>query len=462
MYAIRIIRSAKIPETLSNNSILEGSLMTSNSPPQVYLGMSADLIHPGHVTIIRKAAELGEVTIGLLTDAAIASYKRLPYMTFDQRREVVSAISGVSKVIPQETLDYRPNLRALRPDYVVHGDDWQKGVQKEVRLAVIETLSEWGGELVEFPYTDGISSTKFNKALREVGTTPSIRLSSLRRLLSSKKIVRLMEAHNGISGLITETARAEKDGKVVEFDGMWLSSLTDSTSRGKPDIEAVDVTTRLQTANEILEVTTKPIVFDGDTGGKPEHLAFTVRSLERLGVSAIIIEDKEGLKRNSLFGNEVEQTQSSKEDFSSRIRFAKASQVTDEFMVIARIESLILEKGMADAVDRALSYIDAGADALMIHSRKKTPVEVLEFCKIIRAQSLTVPIVVVPTSFSGVFESELADAGVNMVIYANHLIRAAYPRMSQVAQSILENQRAEEIESEIASIADILTIVPGN
>jgi phosphoenolpyruvate phosphomutase len=281
-------------------------------------------------------------------------------------------------------------------------------------------------------------------------------------LLSSKEIVRLMEAHNGISALITESARVDKGGTVLEFDGMWLSSLTDSTSRGKPDIEAVDVTTRLQTANEILEVTTKPIVFDGDTGGKPEHLAFTVRSLERLGVSAIIIEDKEGLKRNSLFGNEVEQTQSSKEDFSNRIRFAKASQVTDEFMVIARIESLILEKGMDDAVDRAVSYIDAGADALMIHSRKKTPDEVFEFCRIIRDRSITVPIVVVPTSFSGVFESELADAGVNMVIYANHLIRAAYPQMRHVAHSILEHQRAKEIESEIASIAEILTIVPGN
>jgi phosphoenolpyruvate mutase len=436
--------------------------MTENSSTQVYLGMSADLIHPGHVNIIRMAAELGDVTVGLLTDAAIASYKRLPFMTFEQRLQVVSAISGVSKVVPQETLDYRPNLRSLKPKYVVHGDDWKKGVQKEVRAAVIETLSEWGGQLVEFPYTDGISSTKFNAALREIGTTPNVRLSALRRLLSSKEIVRLMEAHNGISALITESARVDKGGTVLEFDGMWLSSLTDSTSRGKPDIEAVDVTTRLQTANEILEVTTKPIVFDGDTGGKPEHLAFTVRSLERLGVSAIIIEDKEGLKRNSLFGNEVEQTQSSIEDFSNRIKFAKASQVTEEFMVIARIESLILEKGMDDAVDRALSYIDAGADAIMIHSRQNTPDEVFEFCRIIRGKSVTVPIVVVPTSFSGVLESELADAGVNMVIYANHLIRAAYPQMRQVAHSILENQRAKEIESEIASIAEILTIVPGN
>jgi phosphoenolpyruvate phosphomutase len=424
--------------------------------------MSADLIHPGHVSIIQKAAELGEVTIGLLTDAAIASYKRLPYMSFDQRLAVVSALSGVSKVVAQETLDYRPNLVKIKPDFVVHGDDWRTGVQSTVRDAVLATLESWGGKLVEFPYTEGISSTKFNRALREVGTTPQIRLNALRRLLGSKQIVRVLEAHNGLSALISETARVEKQGQANEFDAMWLSSLTDSTSRGKPDIEAVDVTTRLQTANEILEVTTKPLVFDGDTGGKPEHLAFTVRSLERLGVSAIIIEDKEGLKRNSLFGTEVEQTQSTKEDFSSRIRLAKSSQVTDEFMVIARIESLILDKGLPDALERANAYIEAGADALMIHSRKKTPDEVFEFCRAIRSQGETLPIVVVPTSFSTVTESELAGAGVNMVIYANHLIRAAYPKMLEVARSILEHESAGQIETQISSISEILTIVPGN
>lgn len=436
--------------------------MSENLRPQVYLGMSADLIHPGHVSIIQKAAELGEVTIGLLTDAAIASYKRLPYMSFDQRLAVVSALSGVSKVVAQETLDYRPNLVKIKPDFVVHGDDWRTGVQSTVRDAVLATLESWGGKLVEFPYTEGISSTKFNRALREVGTTPQIRLNALRRLLGSKQIVRVLEAHNGLSALISETARVEKQGQANEFDAMWLSSLTDSTSRGKPDIEAVDVTTRLQTANEILEVTTKPLVFDGDTGGKPEHLAFTVRSLERLGVSAIIIEDKEGLKRNSLFGTEVEQTQSTKEDFSSRIRLAKSSQVTDEFMVIARIESLILDKGLPDALERANAYIEAGADALMIHSRKKTPDEVFEFCRAIRSQGETLPIVVVPTSFSTVTESELAGAGVNMVIYANHLIRAAYPKMLEVARSILEHESAGQIETQISSISEILTIVPGN
>ena len=436
--------------------------MEKNKLPVVYLGMSADLIHPGHVKIINQAATLGDVVIGLLTDAAISSYKRLPFMTYEQRFEVISSLANVSKVVPQDSLDYKPNLMKLKPDFVVHGDDWKSGIQKNVRDKVIETLSEWGGKLVEFPYTEGISSTAFNKALKEIGTTPSIRLRTLRRLLASKNLVSLMEAHNGLSALIVETTKANKDGRSLEFDGMWLSSLTDSTSRGKPDIEAVDVTTRLQTVNEILEVTTKPIVFDGDTGGKPEHLSFTVRSLERLGVSAIIIEDKEGLKRNSLFGTDVEQTQSTIDDFSDRIRVAKSSQVTDEFMVIARIESLILEKGMEDAVKRGVAYVDAGADAIMIHSRKKTPDEIFEFCRIIRGLEVTAPIVVVPTSFSDVSEQALEEAGVNLVIYANHLIRAAYPQMKKVATSILESGNAGGIEDEISSIPEILTIVPGN
>jgi phosphoenolpyruvate phosphomutase len=302
----------------------------------------------------------------------------------------------------------------------------------------------------------------FNKALKEIGTTPNIRLKRLRRLLNSKQLIRAMEAHNGLSGLIVETAKVDKAGRAHEFDAMWLSSLTDSTSRGKPDIEAVDVSTRLQTVNEILEVTTKPIIFDGDTGGKPEHLAYTVKSLERLGVSAIIIEDKEGLKRNSLFGTLAEQTQSSIEDFSHRIKTAKLAQVTDEFMVIARIESLILEAGMDDAVERAIEYSLAGADGIMIHSRKKHPDEVFEFCRIVRSRGLNVPIVVVPTSFCDVTEKELEDSGVNVVIYANHLIRASYPRMTEVAESILSSESAGPIDSSISSINQILSVIPSN
>lgn len=428
----------------------------------VYVGMSADLIHPGHINILRHAAELGDVTIGLLTDTAIASYKRLPHMTYEQRRAVVENLKGVAAVVPQETLDYVPNLRQLKPDYVVHGDDWRSGVQRHTRQRVIDALSEWGGQLVEVPYTDGISSTQLNASLREIGTTPSVRLSRLRRLIEHKPIVRLMEAHSGLTGLIVENTNVTVDGRKVEFDGMWSSSLTDSTARGKPDIEAVDISDRLQGVNELFEVTTKPLVFDGDTGGKPEHFAFTVRSLERLGVSAVIIEDKEGLKRNSLFGTDVAQTQASIDDFCHRLQIGKKAQVTDDFMVIARIESLILGQGVEDAVERAEAYIDAGADGIMIHSKRKEPDEIFEFCDRAAKFDQQVPIVAVPTSYNQVTETELAERGVNVVIYANHMLRAGYPQMRKVAESILEHGRSLEAEPYLASISDALAIIPEN
>ncbi len=428
--------------------------------PNVYVGMSADLIHPGHINVLERAAALGSVTVGLLTDSAIASYKRLPHMTYEQRRVVVENLKMVDRVVAQESLDYVPNLTDLKPDIVVHGDDWQTGVQRQTRQRVIDALAQWGGRLEEVAYTEGISSTQLNASVKQIGTTPSVRLSRLRRLIDSKDTVRIMEAHSGLSGLVVENTKVERDGRMVEFDGMWSSSLTDSTSRGKPDIEAVDISSRLQTINELFEVTTKPLIFDGDTGGKPEHFSFTVRSLERLGVSAVIIEDKEGLKRNSLFGNEVKQTQSSIADFSERLKIGKLAQVTDDFMVIARIESLILEAGMADAVERAEAYIDAGADAIMIHSREKTPDEVFEFCDHAAEFSQSVPIVVVPTSYNQTTEQELSDRGVNVIIYANHMLRAAYPQMQRVAESVLANNRSLEADPYLASIKEILTIVP--
>ena len=432
------------------------------SAPTVYVGMSADLIHPGHINILERAGELGEVTVGLLTDGAIASYKRLPHMTFEQRKAVVESLKPVSRVVPQETLDYVPNLRALEPDYVVHGDDWRTGVQRETRQRVIDALREWGGELIEVPYTQGISSSQLNASVRQIGTTPEIRLGRLRRLLDTKPIVRALEAHNGLTGLIAETTEVDRDGRRVEFDAMWSSSLTDSTSRGKPDIEAVDISARLQNVNDIFEVTTKPLIFDGDTGGKPEHFVFTVRSLERLGVSAVIIEDKEGLKRNSLFGTEVAQTQSTIEDFSTRLTIGKQAQITEDFMVIARIESLILEKGMEDAVTRAQAYIDAGADAIMIHSRRKEPDEIFEFCRHAEDFPKHVPIVAVPTSYNHVSEEELADRGVSVVIYANHMLRAAYPSMRKVAESILHHGRSLEADQMLSPISEALAIIPEN
>ena len=433
-----------------------------SSKPTVYVGMSADLVHPGHINILNKAAELGDVTIGLLTDGAIASYKRLPHMTYDQRKAVVENIKGVTAVIPQETLDYVENLEKVKPDFVVHGDDWKTGVQAQTRQRVIEALDGWGGKLVEVAYTEGISSTKLNESVKEVGTTPSVRLSRLRRLIDNKPIVRILEAHSGLTGLIIESTSAEHEGRKIEFDGMWSSSLTDSTARGKPDIEAVDISSRLQTINELFEVTTKPLIFDGDTGGKPEHFSYTVRSLERLGVSAVIIEDKEGLKRNSLFGTDVQQTQSSIEDFVHRIQVGKKAQITKDFMIIARIESLILEQGMEDAVERAKAYIDGGADGIMIHSRQKQPDEVFEFCDRFAQFEKKVPLIAVPTSYNTVTDSELAARGVNVVIYANHLMRAAYKSMSEVATSILENNRSAEVDSRIANIKDALAIIPEN
>lgn len=435
--------------------------MNSKNNPIVYVGMSADLIHPGHLNVIRKASELGEVTIGLLTDKAIASYKRLPFMSFDQRYEVISNIKGVDRVVPQDTLDYVPNLKKYRPDFVVHGDDWREGVQSHVRQKVIETIADWGGSLVEVSYTKGVSSTKFNNALKEIGTTPELRRARLRRLLSSKPLLRFMEAHSGLTGLIVENTFVDSNQERKEFDGIWGSSLTESTSKGKPDIEAVDVTSRVNSLHDVLEVTTKPIIYDADTGGQIEHFKFTVRTMERLGISAIIIEDKTGLKKNSLFGNDVPQSQDSIENFSAKIRAGKAAQVTDDFMIIARIESLILEVGIEDAIIRATAYIQAGADGIMIHSRQKDPKEIFEFCNKYKTLLRRVPLVVVPSSYNIVTENELEKHGVNIVIYANHLLRAAYPAMVETARSILEHGRSAEVDSKLLSIAEILELIPG-
>lgn len=425
----------------------------------VYVAMSADLIHPGHLNIIKTALEYGEVTVGVLTDTAIASYKRLPYMSYDQRATIVENLKGVSRVIPQETLDYVPNLKALKPDYVVHGDDWKTGVQRATRNAVIETLAEWGGELIEPSYTPGISSTQLNKALINVGTTPNVRLKRLRRLLAAKPLIRVLEAHSGLSGCIVENTKIDKDGTVHEFDAMWLSSLTDSTSKAKPDNGGVDLTSRLNTVNDILEVTTKPIIFDGDSGGLPEHFVFMVRSLERLGISAVIIEDKKGLKQNSLFDSGNTQQQDSIENICYKIEVGKGAQVTDDFMVVARCESLIAGRGMADAIKRVDAYIKAGADGIMIHSKSKTPDEIFEFCDHYKHLDKQVPLIVVPSTYVQASEQELGARGVNVVIYANQLLRSAYPAMLKTAETILTHERAKEASEDCMSIKEILTLI---
>ena len=427
----------------------------------VYVAMSADIIHPGHLNIIHEASKLGDVTVGVLTDAAIASYKRLPYMNYEQRAAVVAALKGVTHVMPQEQLDYIPNLRKLKPDFVVHGTDWREGVQAQTRKDVIDTLAEWGGRLVEPEYTLGISSTQLNKAIREVGTTPDIRRRRLRRLIDAKPIVRVLEAHSGLSGLIVENAFVVKDNKRHEFDAMWLSSLTDSTLKGKPDNESVDVTSRLRTVNDILEITTKPIIYDGDSGGLPEHFTFLVRSLERLGVSAVIIEDKVGLKQNSLFETGNVQRQSTIKDQCQKIQIGKHAQITEDFMIIARCESLIAGHGEDDAIERCCAYCEAGADGIMIHSKAKTPDEILSFVRRFRKEvSANKPIVVVPSTYTQITEQELEKAGINVVIYANHLLRAAYPAMKRTAERILECGRAQEASDEYCMpIKEILNLI---
>lgn len=424
----------------------------------VYTVLTADSLNAGHFNIIAHAEELGEVTVGLLTNKSLEFYKQ----NYNQRESMVKRIKGVTRVIPQYTMSFSKNLKMLKPNYVVHGEDWQTGVLKKCRDEVIEIIKDWGGELVEIPYTKGISPTLHEDEINKIGTTPEIRLKQLRRLIFVKPIVRVLEVHNGLSGLIAQGVKYEEEGgDLREFDAMWSSSLTDSTSKGKPDIELVDLTSRIISVNEIFEVTNKPLIFDGDTGGKTEHFTFTIKKLERLGVSSIIIEDKAGLKKNSLLGNEVYQQQESIENFCNKISSGKKAQVTKEFMIIARIESLILDKGMSDALVRTESYLNAGADAIMIHSRKKEPNEISTYCEYYRQMNLQKPLVVVPSSYNKVTEQQLIDMGVKVVIYANHMLRAAYPGMIRVAKSILEHRRSLESDKDCLPINDILELIPG-
>jgi len=426
----------------------------------VYMCFSTDVIHGGHTSIIQKAAELGELTIGILTDEVVASYKRFPVLRYDERVKLFESIKGVSKVIPQKTLSYAENLRMLKPNYVVHGDDWKTGFQKPIRDEVIEILQEYGGMLVEYPYTHNEEYEKLELSQRKQLSMPDVRRGRLKRLLEMKPLVTAIEAHSGLTGLIAEKTTVLKDGKTYQFDAMWCSSLCDSTSKGKPDIELLDMSTRLRTVDEIMDVTTKPIIMDGDTGGLTEHFVYNIRTLERIGVSAVIIEDKTGLKKNSLFGTEVEQTQDSIENFCAKIAAGKGALKTKDFFLIARIESLILEKGMEDALTRAFEYVKAGANGIMIHSRKKDPAEIFEFCEKFRAKDASTPLVVVPTSFNSVTEDEFIRRGVNIVIYANHLTRSGFPAMKKVAETILLNRRAKEADEMCMSIKDILTLIP--
>lgn len=426
----------------------------------VYMCFSTDMIHSGHIAIIRKAEKLGKLIIGVLSDEAVVSYKRFPLLPFEERKTMFENITGVYKVVEQKKLSYKDNLTKFQPDYVVHGDDWVSGFQKPIRDEVCSILASYGGKLVEYPYSNDEKYVALEQRARAELSTPDIRRARLKKSLAMKGTITAMEAHSGLTGLIVENTVVEEEGGARQFDAMWISSLCDSTAKGKPDIELVDMTSRFRTIDDICEVTTKPIIFDGDTGGLTEHFVYTVRSLERMGVSMVIIEDKTGLKKNSLFGNEVVQTQASIQDFSAKIAAGKKAQRTKDFMICARIESLILEKGMDDALERAFAFTEAGADAVMIHSRKKDPSEIFEFVEKFRMKDSTTPLVVVPTSFNTVTEEEFKSKGVNIVIYANQLTRTGFPAMQNAAKMILKNHRAKECDDICMPFKDIIRLIP--
>lgn len=426
----------------------------------VYMCFSTDVLHSGHISIIKKAERLGKLVIGVLSDEAVVSYKRFPLLPYEERKAMFENIAGVYKVVKQDTLSYRENLEKLHPTYVVHGDDWITGIQKPIRDEVVEILASYGGKLVEFPYTLNETYKSLENRVRSELSLPDMRRTRLKKIIAMKGLATAIEAHNGITGLIAEKTVVYQNGEVHQFDAMWVSSLCDSTAKGKPDIELVDMTSRLQTINDIMEVTTKPIIFDGDTGGLTEHFVYTVRTLERMGVSMIIIEDKTGLKKNSLFGNEVRQTQDSIANFCEKIKAGKKAQKSQDFMICARIESLILEQGMEDALERAFAYVEAGADAVMIHSRKKEPDEVFEFVEKFREKDIVTFIVVVPTSYNTVTEEEFKIRGANVVIYANQLTRTGFPAMRNAAELILKHHRAKECDDICMPIKDIITLIP--
>lgn len=426
---------------------------------KIYTCFCTDMIHDGHLNIIREARKYGEVIIGVLSDEAMVRFNRFPGVSFEERYHMIQKLEGVSQVVVQKDIMYDNIIRELRPDYVIHGDNWKEGPMKAIRDNVVMLLESYGGELIDIPYTYSENVKRLDAKMKEKLSMPEYRRKRLKQLIKLCPVVKALEVHSGLTGLIAEKTVVANDGELDQFDAMWISSLCDSTAKGKPDIELVDITSRFRTIDDVMEVTTKPIIFDGDTGGLTEHFVYTVRSLERMGVSAIIIEDKTGLKKNSLFGTEVVQTQDTIEHFCEKIAAGKAIQLTDEFMIIARIESLILEQGMEDALTRARAYAAAGADGIMIHSRKTDPSEILQFCDIFRAEDPDTPIVVVPSSFHSVTEGELAAHGVNIVIYANQLTRSAFPAMEQTAKEILKYHRAQEADERLMPIKKIISLI---
>ena len=425
----------------------------------VYVGLAADIVHEGHINILKTASKLGYVIVGLLTDKAISSYKKLPYFDFNQRKIILENMKYVNEVIEQKTLDYVENLKMVKPNYVVHGDDWKAGIQKKTRDRVIKTIKKWGGKLIEPKYTKNISSSQIKTQISNLGITPQNRLSKLRRLLNSKRIVRILETHNSLAGLIIENLSHINKSNLIEFDGMWSSSLTDSLTRGKPDNQSVDYSTRILGLNDIMDVTTKPLIFDADNGGRLEHMSYLVKTLERIGVSAMVIEDKIGEKQNSLFENQAKTKQDNISNFCKKLKKAKNSKISEDFFIVARIESFILGKGLRDALNRGEKYVNSGADAILIHSKEKNPTEIFSFSKAFRKIKPSIPLIAVPSTYSSVKEKELIKNGFQIVIYANHMLRAAYPAMENAAISILKNQRSYELENKISSVKKVINLI---
>ncbi len=424
----------------------------------VYVALSADILHEGHINILKTAKKYGQVIVGLLTDEAISSYKNIPTLDYFQREIVVKNIKFVKDVIPQKTLDYRNNLNLIKPNYVVHGDDWKSGVQAKTRSQVIKTLSKWGGKLIEPKYTKNISSSEIkSKIVNKL--LPTSRVSLLRRLISSKKIVRVLEAHSPLAGLIIENTKIETQNKIEQFDAMWSSSLTDSSIKGKPDNQSLDFSSRFNGLGDLFDVTSKPLIFDADNGGRLEHILFSVKTLERLGVSAIMIEDKIGLKKNSLFKNQTGATQDKIKDFCKKIQLIKKTRKSNDFLIGARIESFILGKGLKDAIKRAEEYSKAGADLILIHSKEKSPKEIFTFSKIFRKSKYNKPLVAIPSTYSKTNEKKLIENGFKIVIYANQMLRATYPAMQTVVQSILKNKRSYELEKKISSVNELINLI---
>jgi phosphoenolpyruvate mutase len=425
----------------------------------VYVPLAADILHEGHLNILRIASGYGKVIVGLLTDAAIIQYKNLPFFDYDQRLKIVSNLKFVDQVIPQDSWDYKEILNSIKPNFFVHGDDWKVGVQSKIRLEVIKELKKWNGKLIEPKYFKKISKNYQKKTILQMGITPDQRKLKLKRLLKVRKIIRIVESHSALSSMIIENVNINKNGKSLEFDGIWSSSLTDSTLRGKPDNQSVDYSQRINSLNDTIDTSMKPIIFDGDNGGRLEHLLYLVKNLEKIGVSALVLEDKKGLKINSLFQDQSKSFQESIIEFSKKIKVAVNSRISKDFMIIARIESLILGKSIKDALYRAEKYSAAGADAIVIHSKEKTPKEIFEFAKLFKKSKFYKPMIAIPSTYSKTYEKELIKHDFKIVIYANHLLRASYKAMHETAKKILINKRTFEIEKNITPINEIISLI---